>query len=192
MAGFSVLLKERRSVPSVVLTKARTISAGLLRMLKDLMKNEYHASLTYTAQGEILEAAGHKALAQKFMQEGAEESAHGQILIKRIVFFGEDPSCGDIATPYTKGGPKEFLLHSLGKEEEALDKYNKAIAQAKGDKDFATAVILGKILLDEDGHYDWLTGELDRIKAIGLKLYLAEKGGEEEAEEKDQQAKGSE
>jgi bacterioferritin len=52
--------------------------------------------------------------------------------------------------------------------------YNKAVSPATELGDHGTRDMLTSILKDEEDHVDWIEGQLDQIKQMGLPICLAE------------------
>ena len=61
-----------------------------------------------------------------------------------------------------------------GAEEEAIRGYNESIRLAAEVGDNNTKVLLESILKEEEEHIDWIEAQLDQIKQMGVKNYLAE------------------
>jgi len=57
-------------------------------------------------------------------------------------------------------------------ELDAIHAYNAAIRLAQEADDQATADLLRKILLMEEGHVDWAEKQSDQIEQMGLANYL--------------------
>jgi bacterioferritin len=61
-----------------------------------------------------------------------------------------------------------------GAEEVAIRGYNATIRMAVEAGDNNSKVLLESILKEEEDHIDWIEGQLDQIKQMGLQTYLAE------------------
>jgi bacterioferritin len=75
-----------------------------------------------------------------------------------------------------------MLESDLGLELGAVKDYNSAIQMCVADKDNGSRDLFVKLLLDEEGHVDWLEEQLHLIKEIGYERYLTMQMGENEEE----------
>jgi bacterioferritin len=95
-------------------------------------------------------------------------------LIERILFLEGTPNLNDLPKLNIGKDVKQQLQNDLALEENAVAEYNDAVAAAQKAGDNGSAELLKKLLMDEEGHVDFLETQLGIIKDIGLENYLSE------------------
>lgn len=179
--GFKIkVVKENSFSPPVeksggfatTLVKSRKMPKELYETLCMLVRDEMHAMTTYMHQASVVNGLGYVGLAEHFWEEANEEMVHAMKLMDRINIFDVIPSIEQIPIIKHAGDIEDLLQHQLDLEMDALKKYNKAVTLARSLEDQGTEELLRDILVDEEGHFDWLTTQLSKIKDIGKERYL--------------------
>ena len=165
-----------------ILIKGRNISTKMLRTLNSLIVDEFNAIHHYMVHSAVCGGWGYKALEDKFYEESREELGHSKILMDRITVFDKVPTLNQFPSVERPTDVKNMIEKQIELENGALKGYNDAVIQARNEGDNGTKDILNSILMDEERHYDWLKEQSDKIKGLGLELYLLSQVEGEESE----------
>ena len=101
-----------------------------------------------------------------------DEMHHAEWLIQRIIFFEGAPIVSKLNPMKIGKSVLEMVTVDQADELDAIHAYNAAIRLAQEVDDQATADLLRKILLMEEGHVDWAEQQSDQIEQMGLANYL--------------------
>lgn len=135
------------------------------------LRMELTAQTRYMLHGRLLEDWGFSGLAVKMAQEAAEEQGHAMRFIDRILFLGSDPVMAMDEINSAKS-VKEMFQTDLADELEAIKFYAEAYQAATAAGDIGSQAIFGALILDEEGHADWLQTELGLMERLGEAVYL--------------------
>ena len=102
------------------------------------------------------------------------EMKHAEKLIARILFLEGTPVVSNLNKIFIGGEVPKMHEYDHGAEEVAIRGYNATIRMAVEAGDNNTKVLLESILKEEEDHIDWIEGQLDQIKQMGVQTYLAE------------------
>ena len=128
----------------------------------------------YMVHAEMCENWKYKKLDDTIQKRAIAEMKHAEKLIARILFLEGIPVVSNLLQ--IRIGPEVPKMHEYdhGAEEVAIRGYNATIRMAVEAGDNNTKVLLESILKEEEDHIDWIEGQLDQIKQMGLQTYLAE------------------
>jgi len=128
----------------------------------------------YMVHAEMCENWKYKKLDETIQKRAIAEMKHAEKLIARILFLEGTPVVSNLLPIHI--GPEVPKMHEFdhGAEEVAIRGYNATIRMAVEAGDNNTKVLLESILKEEEDHIDWIEGQLDQIKQMGLQPYLAE------------------
>jgi bacterioferritin len=128
----------------------------------------------YMVHAEMCENWKYKKLDETIQKRAIAEMRHAEKLISRILFLEGTPVVSNLLQ--IRIGPEVPKMHEYdhGAEEVAIRGYNATIRMAVEAGDNNTKVLLESILKEEEDHIDWIEGQLDQIKQMGLQNYLAE------------------
>ena len=140
--------------------------ADLIKLLNDSLATELVCVLRYKRHHFTAEGLASPKIAEEFLVHANEESAHADLLAKRIVQLGGDPDFSpDSLTKRSHAAYndssdlKAMIRANLVAERVAIEAYSQMIALI-GDKDSTTRRVLEAILSDEQEHAeelkDWL------------------------------------
>jgi bacterioferritin len=146
----------------------------VLEILAKMLKEELGAISQYMVHAEMCENWGYSRLAKHVKQQSIGEMKHAEVLIERILYLEGTPNLNDLPRLNIGKDVKQQLQNDLALEENAVAEYNDAVATACKAGDHGSAELLKKLLLDEEGHVDFLETQLGIIKDIGLENYLSE------------------
>lgn len=149
----------------------------IIEMLNEVLTAELTAINQYFIHSKMAEDWGHHTLAKHSYDESIDEMRHADSVIARILFLEGVPNMQRYFKVRVGKDVKEQMENDLALEYEAIQRLNQAIQMSEGKKDFATAELLRKILVDEEEHADWLETQLHQIEHYGLATYLMQHGG---------------
>lgn len=146
----------------------------VIEVLNTVLANELTAINQYFLHARIAESQGFKAIGKKIYEESIEEMKHAQIIIDRILLLEGLPNLQKLHPLSIGETVPEMLRSDLALEQRGLEDLKAGIkvcfeAVCHGSRD-----VLERILLDSEGHIDWLESQLQVIKAIGPEHYLAQ------------------
>lgn len=111
----------------------------------------------------------HKAIEHQAM----DEMHHAEWLIQRILFFEGAPIVSKLNPMKIGKSVLEIVTVDQVDEIGAIQAYNAAIRLAHETADEASADLLRKILVMEEGHGEWAEQQSDQIEQMGLATYLS-------------------
>ncbi len=144
----------------------------LIECLNGLLANELTAINQYMVEAEMCENWGLAKLGDMEQKRAITEMKHAETLIGRILFLEGLPVVSKLNNIHIGAEvPKQFT-NDLAAEMTAVKGYNDGIALCVKLGDNATKEILEGILKDEDAHVDQIEEQMDRVKKMGLQVYL--------------------
>lgn len=145
-----------------------------IRNLQKALSMELTAVHQYLLHAHVLEDWGLETLAGKMREEMQEELGHAGNFTDRILFLDGDPTMAAQKPAAKAETLKELFESDLADELEAIAFYTQSSNEAREDNDIGTYTMFQNIVLDEEGHMDWLKQQLDLIKRIGEPAYIAQ------------------
>lgn len=145
-----------------------------LENLQKALSMEMTAIHQYLLHAHVLDDWGLDVLAAKMREEMTEELGHAGRFVDRILFLEGNPEI-EAAKPPKRAETLEALFAAdLQEEEGAIDFYAEAAKAADEDRDVGTRILFEKILVDEEGHKDWLSQQLGLLKRMGEPTYMVQ------------------
>ncbi len=141
--------------------------------LQQALAMELSAAHQYLLHAHVLEDMGLEVLGAKMREEMAEELGHAGDFIDRILFLDGDPKVSERSPAKRADSLKEMFEADLTDEKEAIAFYTEAANAALEDNDVGTRAKFEAIVIDEEGHMDWLKQQLDLIRRIGEETYIS-------------------
>ncbi len=114
---------------------------------------------------------GYGKLAKKMREESIEEMEHADKLIDRIIFLEGHPNLQTLDPLRIGENVRETLTCDLAAEMDALKLYNEARAYCAQAGDYASMHLFEELILDEQGHVDFLETQIELHDAIGAGNY---------------------
>ena len=148
----------------------------------DALNSALHGELTainmYFVQSKLCNKWGYFKLGAKQYVESIEEMRHAEEAIKRILFLDGAPIAH---TDQLRLGSnvKEMFEADLELELKGVETYNQGIETCLKVGDAGSREVLEHILVETEGHVEWLEAQLHVIDEVGLDNYLADQIGEE-------------
>jgi bacterioferritin len=149
-----------------------------LKNLQTALAMEMTAVNQYLLHAHVLEDWGLDALAEKMRAEMTEELGHAGRFIDRILYLGGDPEIVASKTPKRAKSLEDLFEADLKEEKGALEFYSEAAVAASDDRDIGTRILFEGIILDEEGHADWLSRQLALLERMGEPAYMARHMGD--------------
>lgn len=145
----------------------------VIEVLNSLLADELTAINQYMVHAEMCDNWGYKRLAEAVEQRAITEMRHAEKLIARILFLEGRPIVSDLRPMHIGAEVEAQLRNDWQAERDAITAYNEGIRVAVELKDNGTKELLDAILMDEEGHIDWIEAQLDQIAQMGIQLYLS-------------------
>ncbi len=143
----------------------------VINYLNKSLRHELTAVNQYWLHYRLQEDWGYTKLARKSREESIEEMGHADTLIERIIFLEGHPNL-QVLDPLRIGqNVKETLECDLEAEYSARALYKEAREVCRDEGDYVTMGIFEQLLVDEEGHIDFLETQLGLMSEIGEPNY---------------------
>ncbi|MFP4155741.1 MAG: bacterioferritin [Halothiobacillaceae bacterium] len=144
-----------------------------LKNLQTALSMELTASHQYLLHAHLLEDWGLDKLASKMREEIQEELGHASSFIERILFLNGDPKVSEEKPATRAKSLKDMFESDLAEERNAIAFYTQAVIDANEEGDIGTRRLFESIVLDEEGHADWLSLQIDLLERMGEPNFIA-------------------
>ncbi len=151
---------------------------NIIDALNDGLTIELTAINQYFVQAKMCENWGLRKLGKKHYEESIGEMKHAEQLIDRIIFLDGVPEIARYDVIRVGTEVKEQFENDLQLETKGVETYNAAIALCIQENDAGSRDLLDSILVESEGHVDWLESQLDLIDKLGIENYLVTQVGE--------------
>ena len=148
-------------------------NAKIIKVLNQMLAEELTAINEYMVHSEMCANWGYEKLHKAIEHQAMDEMHHAEWLIQRIIFFEGAPIVTKLNSMKIGKSVLEMVTTDQASELDAIHAYNAAIRLAQELDDQASADLLRKILLMEEGHVDWAEQQSDQIEQMGLAIYLS-------------------
>ena len=111
----------------------------------------------YLLHAKVLEDWGLDRLADRMRDEMDEELGHAGRFIERILYLGGVPEVEPAKVPVQAKTLEALFRADLNEDRGAVRFYTQAVEDAANDNDIGSRRLFEDIVLDEEGHVDWLT-----------------------------------
>jgi bacterioferritin len=139
--------------------------------LQTALGMEMAAVHQYLLHAHVLDDWGLDRLSARMREEMQEELEHAEKLADRILFLGGDPKVSEAKAPQRAGRLPALFSSDLEEERASIAFYTEAANAAREDGDVGTRVLFEKLILDEEGHAEWLDLQLSLVERLGEALY---------------------
>ncbi|MCT4372685.1 bacterioferritin [Yangia mangrovi] len=143
----------------------------VIEYLNKALRSELTAVSQYWLHYRLQEDWGLGHMAKKSREESIEEMHHADKLITRIIFLGGHPNLQKLDPLRIGQTAKETLEADLAAEEEARALYKEAREYCNSAGDYVTMKLFEELLMDEEGHIDFLETQLDLYEKLGEERY---------------------
>ncbi|MBP1851972.1 bacterioferritin [Rhizobium halophytocola] len=145
--------------------------AKVIERLNEALFLELGAVNQYWLHFRLLHDWGYTKLAKKERAESIEEMGHADKLIDRIIFLEGHPNLQTVAPLRIGQNVKEVLEADLAGEYDARTAYKKSREICNEIGDYVTMKLFEELLMDEEGHIDFLETQLELLEKIGEEKY---------------------
>ena len=139
--------------------------------LQQALSMEMTAIHQYLLHAHTLEDWGLDRLAGRMRDEMQEELGHAGRFIDRILYLGGAPEVKAQKPPVKADALPALFRSDLKEEKGAIAFYTEAAQAAAEDSDIGTRMLFEQIVLDEEGHAEWLDLQIDLIERLGEPAY---------------------
>jgi bacterioferritin len=148
--------------------------AEILKILQEVLSAELTAINQYFIHARILRNWHYMRLADHTEKESIGEMKHAQEAMDRILYFDGIPNMQKYMKINVGKTVPEMMKLDLDLEHDAVRRLNHGIALATQKTDNGTRALFERILVSEEEHIDWLEGQIQQIKDMGVENYLAQ------------------
>ena len=145
--------------------------AKVIEYLNAGLRSELTAVSQYWLHYRLQEDWGLGHLADKSRAESIEEMHHADKLIARIIFLEGHPNLQKVAPLRIGQNVKEVLESDLAGEYDARTAYKKSRDICYQAGDYVSMKLFEELLMDEEGHIDFLETQLELLGKIGEEKY---------------------
>jgi bacterioferritin len=146
----------------------------IIESLNEVLTGELTAINQYFLHAKMCDNWGYRRLADKIRHESIDEMKHAEELVERVLYLDGVPNLQRLWPLKIGETVPEQFANDLELEYAALRRLNDAIARCVALGDNGSRELFAKILVDEEGHVDWLETQLSAIEDLGLPQYLAQ------------------
>lgn len=143
----------------------------VIEYLNKGLRSELTAINQYWIHYRLLDDWGYLDLAKKWRAESIEEMQHADKFTQRIIFLEGLPNMQTLDPIRIGQNVKEILEADLKAEHEARLLYQEAATYCQSVKDYPSKDLFEELMVDEEGHIDFLETQLDLVDKLGLQLY---------------------
>lgn len=146
--------------------------AKVIEYLNRAIRSELTAVSQYWLHYRLQEDWGLGHMAKKSREESIEEMHHADKLIARVIFLEGHPNLQKLDPLRIGQTPRETLECDMAAEQEARALYKEAREYCAGVGDYVTMKLFEELLMDEEGHIDFLETQLDLFDKMGAEKYM--------------------
>lgn len=146
-------------------------SEKVIEALNEALFLELGAINQYWLHYRLLDDWGYAKLAKKEREESIEEMEHADKLTARILFLEGHPNMQTLAPLRIGQTVKEVLESDLAGEYDARAAYSKSRDLCHDEGDYVSMKLFEELLVDEEGHIDFLETQLQLLETIGEERY---------------------
>jgi bacterioferritin len=150
-----------------------TYQSKSVENLQTALAMELTAVNQYLLHAHTLDDWGLDKLAGRMRDEMQEELGHAGKFIDRILFLGGAPNLRPAKTPKMAETLAQLFLDDKAEEQGAIEFYSQAAQDAATANDIGTRALFEAIVMDEEGHWDWLERQLATLKRMGEPAFMS-------------------
>jgi bacterioferritin len=150
----------------------------VIECLNRLLDNELGSIDQYFTHSSMYEDWGLNKLHEQMKEEIAEETAHADALIKRILFLEGTPDLSSRGAINIGTDTESMMKIDLVNEMKVMTDLRLAIKLCESQGDYESREILQKLLSDtESDHILWLEQQIGLIDKVGIHNYIQSQMG---------------
>ena len=147
---------------------------GVIDLLNEILTGELTAISQYFLHAKMCLNWGYDHLGKKIYEESIDEMKHADRLVERILFLEGLPNLQKLGKLSIGQSVVEILTNDLAFESQTVPRLNRGIQACRSAGDNGSEDLLTRILVDSEGHVDWLESQLELLKQVGEGNYLAQ------------------
>lgn len=145
----------------------------VLRLLNEQLTSELTAINQYFLHSKMQDNWGFTELAAHTRAESFDEMRHAEEITDRILLLDGLPNYQRIGSLRIGQTLREQFEADLAIEYDVLNRLKPGIVMCREKQDTTSAVLLEKIVADEEEHIDYLETQLELMDKLGEELYSA-------------------
>ncbi|MCK0516920.1 bacterioferritin [Williamsia sp. DF01-3] len=146
----------------------------VLKLLNEQLTSELTAINQYFLHSKMQDSWGYTEIAAQTRAESFEEMNHAEALTDRILLLDGLPNYQRLFSLKVGQTLREQFESDLQIELDVVARLKPGIVMCREKQDSTSAILLEKILADEEGHVDYLQTQLELMNTLGDQLYLAQ------------------
>jgi len=146
----------------------------VIELLNEALTAELTAVNQYFLHARVLKNWGYDRLAETVYRESIGEMRHADALVQRVLFLDGLPNLQRYGKVNVGETVVEILKLDLASELDNVRLYNAGIERCRSLGDNGSRELLEQILLETEGHVDWLESQLELVKQLGEAHYQAQ------------------
>jgi len=146
----------------------------VLQLLNEQLTSELTAINQYFLHSKMQDNWGYTELAEHTRAESFDEMKHAEALTDRILILDGLPNYQRLFSVRIGQTIREQFEADLAIELEVTERLRPGIALCRERHDTTSAILLEKIMADEELHIDYLETQLELMNTLGEQLYLAQ------------------
>ena len=146
----------------------------VLKLLNEQLTSELTAINQYFLHSKMQDNWGFTELAGHTRAESIEEMHHAEWLTDRILLLDGLPNYQRLFSVRIGQTIREQFESDLAIEMEVMARLKPGIIMCREKQDSTSAVLLEKIMADEETHVDYLQTQLELMDKLGEQLYAAQ------------------
>ncbi|AUS50976.1 bacterioferritin BfrA [Mycobacterium tuberculosis] len=146
----------------------------VLRLLNEQLTSELTAINQYFLHSKMQDNWGFTELAAHTRAESFDEMRHAEEITDRILLLDGLPNYQRIGSLRIGQTLREQFEADLAIEYDVLNRLKPGIVMCREKQDTTSAVLLEKIVADEEEHIDYLETQLELMDKLGEELYSAQ------------------
>ncbi|MBD8556829.1 bacterioferritin [Rhizobium sp. CFBP 8762] len=143
----------------------------VIERLNEALFLELGAVNQYWLHYRLLDDWGYKLLAKKERAESIEEMQHADKIIERIIFLDGHPNLQTVGALRIGQNVREVLEADLAGEYDARASYKASRDICHEAGDYVSMKLFENLLIDEEGHIDFLETQIQLLDTIGPEKY---------------------
>jgi bacterioferritin len=146
----------------------------VIKTLNDVLRKELTGINQYFVHAKMCQNWGYEVLYDAIRKESIGEMKHADDVIERILFLEGIPNVAGYDKVVVGATVKKQLENDLALEQAALEVLRSGVKTCLEAADNASRELLEHIIVDEEGHVDWIEAQLHKIEEVGYQNYLSQ------------------
>lgn len=146
----------------------------VLDALNDVLTGELTAISQYFLHAKMCLHWGYRRLGKKIYDESIDEMRHADKLVERILLLDGLPNLQKLGKLAVGQNVVEILKSDLALELQTVARLNTGIALSRDAGDSGSENLLMRILVESEGHVEWLESQVELVAQMGEAHYLAQ------------------